>query len=220
METTMDRIDKQLERTLVGGSSTEALTGAAAVVLAILGLAQIVPRFMVSVASIVLGVGMIFFSAMIGVEYSRILARTGEGTTQKVEFSGGISSEVIGGIAAVVLGVLALLNLMPITLTSIAAIVLGATLVFSGGVLIRLNSLKIEMTDAHRIAKQVARDSMLGAIGTEVLVGLAAIVLGILALVGFNPMTLTLVAMLAVGASMLLTGSALVGRTFSAFSTP
>jgi hypothetical protein len=48
------------------------------------------------------------------------------------------------------------------------------------------------------------------AAGTQVLVGLAALVLGILALVGIAPITMILVALLATSASMLLRSS-LVG---------
>ena len=47
------------------------------------------------------------------------------------------------------------------------------------------------------------------ATGAEALVGLAAVVLGILALVHFAPLTLTFVGMLVLGGSVLLSGSAM-----------
>ena len=48
--------------------------------------------------------------------------------------------------------------------------------------------------------------------GAEVLVGGGAVVLGIIALVGTIPLTLTLVALLAMGASTLMTGTAVAGK--------
>ena len=186
--------------------------------LAILGLAQIEPRFMIAIAAIALGAALIFDGAAVAAEYARILARSGNGAIRSVELGGGISTQIGGGVAAGVLGVLALLNLDATALMAIATIVLGATMVFSSGVSTRLNALKIETSGDHEVARRVAREALTAATGTEVLVGLAAVVLGILALVGIDPMTLILVAMLALGASVLLTGSAVVGKMLSVFS--
>lgn len=218
METTVGHTDKDVERAVIGGSSTEALAGAAALVLAILGLAQVAPGLMVAVAAIALGAALIFDGAAVAAEYSRILARSGNGALQSVELGGGLGTQISGGIAAVVLGVLALLNLDPTALTAIAAIVLGATMVLSSGVSTRLNALKIETSGDHDVAKRVAREALTATVGTDVLVGLAAIVLGILALVGLDTVTLVLVAMLALGAAVLLTGSAVIGKMLSIFA--
>jgi hypothetical protein len=218
MDTTMHKENKVLERTVIGGSSTEALTGAGAVVLAILGLAHIAPQMMVAVAAIALGAALIMDGAAVAAEYSRILAESGDGKISKSELGGGLSTQVVGGVAAVVLGVLALLNIEATTLLAIAAIVLGVTVISSGGVTTRLNALKIEASDEHEVAKRVAHEALTTATGTDILVGLAAVVLGILALVGIAPTTLTLVAMLALGASILLTGGAVIGKMMSMFA--
>ncbi|MEJ2345682.1 MAG: hypothetical protein P8090_09790 [Gammaproteobacteria bacterium] len=220
METTLGHESRVIEHAVIGGSSTEAMTGAAAVVLGILGLADIAPRFMIAIASIALGVALIFEGAAVAAEYTRILTRSGDGTVENVELGGGVSTQVGGGIAAVVLGVLALLNVDATTLMAIAAIVLGATMVFSSGVAARLNALKIETaSEQHEVAKRIARETLTAATGTQVLVGLAAAVLGILALVGITPATLILVAMLALGASILLTGGAVIGKMLSLFAS-
>jgi hypothetical protein len=218
METTAHEEGKEVERAVIGGSSTEALAGAAAVVLTILGLAQIEPRFMIAIAAIALGAALVFDGAAVAAEYSRILAHNGNGAIGRAELGGGISTQIGGGVAAIVLGVLALLNLDATILMAIATIVLGTTMVFSSGVSTRLNALKIETSGDHDVAKRVAREALTAATGTEVLVGLAAVVLGILALVGIDPPTLILVAMLALGAAILLTGSAVVGKMLSVFS--
>lgn len=218
MDTTMQKEEKVLERTLISGSSTEALTGAGAVVLAILGLAHIAPQMMAAVSAIALGAALIMDGAAVAAEYSRILAHSGKGTVNKAELGGGMSTQIVGGAAAVALGVLGLLNIEAQALLAIAAIVLGVTVVSSGGVTTRLNALRIEISDEHELAKRIAREAMTTATGTDILVGLAAVVLGILALVGIAAPTLTLVAMLALGASILLTGSAVVGKMMSMFA--
>lgn len=218
METTMNQENKELEYALLGGSSAEAIAGAATVVLAILGLAQIAPRFMISIGAIALGVALIANGAAVAAEYSRILARSGSGGWKGVELGGGVSTQLGAGVAAVVLGVLALLNVDPTGLVAIAAIVLGAALILSSGVSTRLNALKIEVSQEHDVAKRVARDAVTAATGTEVLVGLAATVLGILALVGIASTTLILVAVLSLGAAVLLTGGALIGKILSVFA--
>lgn len=209
--------NKLLERTVVSGSTTEALTGAGAVVLAILGLANIVPQMMLAVSTIALGAALILDGAAVAAEYSRILAESGNDTIDKMELGGGISTQVIGGVAGVALGVLALLHINATVLLAIGAIVLGVTVMSGGGVTTRLNALKIEVSGEHGLAKRIAREALTAATGTDILVGLAAVVLGILALVGIAPTTLSLVAMLALGASILLTGSAVIGKMMSMF---
>lgn len=216
--TATHQAEQDIERMVIGGSSSETLAGAAALVLAIVGLAHIQPLFMIAITPIALGAALIFDGAVVGREYSRILARSGNGTIQNVEMGGGISSQIGGGIAAMVLGVLALVNLHPTILTPIAAIVLGATMVFSSGVNARLNALKIETSNDHVMARRVAQEALTTATGSEVLVGTGAIVLGIVALVGFAPVTLTLVAMLALGSAILLSGSAVIGKMLSVFA--
>jgi len=218
MATIMTQPEHHRERTVIGGPTMEALAGGAAIVLAIIGLAGIEPRFMVSVSAIALGAAFVFDGGMVATEYSRILSHSG-GTLENVEFGGGLSAQVIAGIAVVVLCVLSLLNLDALVLTPIAAIVLGAAMVFSSGVSARLNTLKIDTSGDQELAKQIARQALSAATGLEVLVGLSAVVLGILALIGIGSMTLTLVAMLSLGASILLGGTAISGKMVNLFTS-
>jgi hypothetical protein len=57
----------------------------------------------------------------------------------------------------------------------------------------------------------LVRSLRAAAADAQLLVGLAGVVLGILALVGIKPLTVVLVALLAIGASALLRSSALGG---------
>ena len=220
METMTGVHEQSAFKELTFGGSTSVLTGgAAAAVLAILGLAGVAPGYLVAISVIALGVAMLFEGGFVAAEYGKILSRASdEGRKVKVELGGGLSGEALAGVASIALGVLGLLGVVPEVLIPIAAIVLGAGQMFGSGVVSRLNSLKIDASSEHETAKQVASEAMSAAAGLQVLVGLAAVVLGILALVGLAPLTLNLVAMLALGSSFLLSGGAIAGRVLSYFA--
>jgi hypothetical protein len=201
--------DKSIFGITLGRSVAGTIGGAAAVVLAILGLAGIYPHLLVSVATIAIGVSLLFKAIAIAAEYPRILART---DSSSAELGGGMSAEFLAGCAGIVLGILALLGIEFEPLTSIAVIVFGCGLIMGSAVVSRLNALKASASGADSTAQKVVGEIVSGAMGMQVLVGVSAVVLGILSLIGIRPLTLTLVALLAIGASALLTGSAIAGK--------
>ncbi len=210
--------EHRIETFLLGGSSSETIAGVAAIVLSIIGLAGIAAHYMVTISAIALGAGLLFEGGFIAAEYSRLVSQVAPtGAAAKATLGGGLSAEALAGVAAVVLGILALLNIVPEILVSISSIVLGAGVMMGSGVLSSLNALKIETSGEHAVTKRVAHDAMTAAAGAQVLVGLSAIVLGILALIGIVPQTLNLVAMLALGSAVVLSGGAVVARTLSYF---
>jgi hypothetical protein len=209
--------EKALEHAVVGGTTIEAIGGAAAVVLSIIGLARIFPGFMAAVSAIALGVALLFEGGFIASEYSRILKRSGNGKLETAELGGGLSTQTLAGGAVIVLGILSLLGIATWTLLPISALILGAGVLFGSGVASRLNAVKIETSEESERAQRIAHEMVSATAAGQVLVGLSAIVLGILALIGIAPDVLTLVAMLAVGASILLTGSAVTGRMLTLF---
>jgi hypothetical protein len=188
---------------MAGGSATEALVGIGAVVLTIIGLAGVVPHLMLSIAVIAVGAALLIEGAAIAAEYSQAAREVGGGRAASVELGGGTAIEFLGGAAGVVLGILALIGVVPVMLNAIAAIVFGATLVLSTGGVSRLGDIGPDYTTAER----AARGAVTGGVGVQALVGLGAIALGIIGLVGYNTQILTLVAVLAVGAALLITGT-------------
>jgi hypothetical protein len=102
-----------------------------------------------------------------------------------------------------------------ITLLAAVAIAIGAGLLMASGSMARLESLI--RWEYGRTRDPRTTDAVYASAGSEVIVGLGAMVLGILALVGFDPVTLVLVAILSIGASLLLSGSSVAGRFFSMF---
>jgi hypothetical protein len=194
---------------LSGGTSIEAVAGVGTVVLAILALSGIVPIYMTAIASICAGAGLVFGG---GVVASRIeFLRSHTGSKEKfMELTGGMSAEFLAGVAGIALGILALIGIAPATLLSAAAIAFGGALLLGTGAIIRLNDLPA--FTGHEEAGRWAQEVSLSAAGIQVLVGIASATLGILALVRFDWVILTPVAMLCVGASALLSGASLASR--------
>lgn len=209
--------DRHVAESIGSSSVAETVGGIAAIVLAILGLAHVDPPLMLPITTIAIGVALLFEGGSIAAEYSRIITKTSESETPVGEVGSGMTSEMLAGISGIVLGILALLGLASITLVASALIVYGTALALSSGMMSRLNDLKIEVSGAHPTAQKMAHEAVSAAMGTQVLVGLAGGVLGILALIGLAPTALVLVGMLAIGASLLLSGSAIGARLISMF---
>ncbi len=184
-----------------GGSMVESLAGVTAAILAILGLAGVDPLYMLTIAIIAIGVALLAEGAAV--------AAKSHATGSLAD--AGMSAEFLAGIAGIVLGVLALLGMMPIVLSAAAMLVFGGALLLGAGAGTELASTVHPMRMG-----ETTRKATMGAAGAKVLVALAVIVLGILALVGFEPTLLLLVAALALGAVLLLNGLAVGGRMVAA----
>lgn len=196
------------------GAATEAIGAAAAIVLAIIALAGALPLPLMSVATIVLGAAILIDSAAIGAHYSRLAhaSSTGEHRLTRVELGGGISAGSIAGIAGIVLGILALLGITPVSLCAVALIVFGAALLFGSAAKGRLTSLSSAHHGLTDHARHLVDEMVSASAGGEILVGIGAIVLGIIALLGFDPVTLVLIGFIGVGAVVLFSGSAFGAR--------
>jgi hypothetical protein len=182
----------------------ELVLACGSVVLAILGLAGVLREDLAAIAVIGLGVLLIFAGANVVLRYTELLYEAGATTNaHSTEVSRGITAEFIAGIAGVVLGILALLRIVPMTLMSSAVITYGATLLLTSRECAWLTSISKE----NEVVQQLMHSMGMTVAGAQVLVGLGALVLGILGVIGIEPIILVLVALLAVGASMLLRSS-------------
>jgi len=197
-------------RAIETGSIMESIGGAGAVVLAILGLIGVMPELLLAIATMAVGVALFLGGASLSAQSNRIA----HSRRARREISSGVGMAAFAGIGGAALGLLALLQVNPFTLLSVAAIVLGGGLVLASAGLTKLED-NLDAMDAE--GHHAEHETMAVAGGTEILVGLGAIALGILALSGVDPMTLTLIAALSMGASTLLSGSSLAGRVFSLF---
>jgi hypothetical protein len=199
---------------LAGGSIGEIVAGGGAVVLSIIALAGMLPAALTAVATIAVGSALFFEGAAVATSYRELLHRVAGGTTEALEFGGGMTAESLGGLAGVALGILALVGVAPTVLLSVAAIVLGAAILLGAGVTGRLNDLQVAQS-ADETRRLVAREAVAAATGTQVLVGAGALVLGIIAVQGIAAPVLVATAMLSLGASVLFAGSALGGKVIA-----
>jgi hypothetical protein len=193
---------------LGGGSLAESVAGAGAMILAIVALSGVEVMYLAAIATIAMGAALLFEGAAIAAEYSRLISSSGD-TMSTLELGGGVTAESLGGIAGVVLGVLALLHVAPLTLMAIAVIVFGGTLIVATAANLRLKDLRLDGRRLDPRAHRTARAFVAATAGTQVLVGIGALVLGIIALQGIAPLTLAAIALLGLGAAVLLSGSAL-----------
>lgn len=199
----------------------DAIGGVVTIVFAILGLAGIAPLMLVSIATIVFGVALLIEGGAMMSEYAHIIFPSGSRAGSIENFGGvGLSAHFLVGAAGIVLGVLALLGVESITLVSIALIAFGAAMVLSSNSVWQLHQLKrAAMMPAEGqpvsgtaiLANEMASESS----GALTLAGLAAIVLGILAVAGLHSMILVFAALIALGATMILTGSSLSATVMS-----
>jgi hypothetical protein len=114
--------------------------------------------------------------------------------------TGGLALESIAGLAVVVLAVLALIGVLPMLLTTVGGIVFGIAMLVGGiaiaGAWARLTSAALRGNgDTMRAG---------GGAGVEMIVGLAAIALGVLALLGVSPAILVPALIITGGAGLLL----------------
>lgn len=182
--------------------------------LAILGLLGVFPNLLVPIAGLCVAGALLFEGGAIAARYERILHAIGASTTV-ADVGGGLSAEFAGGAAGVVLSILALAGIYPMLLMPAAMIVFGAAVLFGSAVSNRLNDV-LAMRD-NQLQQVVAREAASSASGLKVLVGLGAVVLGILGVVGFVPEVLTLVALLSLGTALLFTGTAMAGKVLAIF---
>jgi hypothetical protein len=202
--------EKLTATTLAGGSSLEVLGGVGAAVLSIIGLVGYLPMYMAAISTIVIGGALLAHGAAVTARWSDTMRRAAAERTQRVEVSGGIGSEILGGMCGIVLGIIALAGVAPLTLMAVSAIAFGGAILFSAPAQADLARLA---PDRDQRIGRFTFEAVEASMGTMVLAGAGAIVLGILSLVNVGPaLTLIMVATLAIGCALLVTAGALTAR--------
>lgn len=200
------------------GGLIDAIGGVATVVLAICGLVNLSPSILTAVATIVFGVALLIQGGAMVSEYAQVSFPIDmEGGS--IDSFGGNSlvAVFLVGAAGIVLGVLALLGVQAGVLMPIAAIAFGTALLLSSNAVWRLYVLRrgsrvqgLATSASQGGGEIIASEMASGSAGLQAVAGLAAIVLGIIALAGStNDLTINLVALLILGATLILTGSTL-----------
>jgi hypothetical protein len=188
------------------------VAGAGAVVLGILGLAGVLPFYMLTIGAICAGTALFLEGSAIASQYNELEKEMNATAKTHIVLGGGMSFEVIGGLAGICLGILALVGVAPMILVDIASIAMGGGLFLGAGSVERLDKVRTTWYSMNEPMVNWMHGSILGAAGLQVLVGLGVAALGIIALVGYVPMLLNLIAMISIGGSVLLSGAAIGGK--------
>ncbi|HTU69134.1 MAG TPA: hypothetical protein VMF11_02345 [Candidatus Baltobacteraceae bacterium] len=210
------------ERTVVevetAGSVIEAGAGVAVIALAIIGLARGDNGFVTAIAAIVLGAALFAQGGAIAAQYSKLVDLISGGAIGAIELGGGMGSDIIAGAAVVVLGILGLIGFSPGILLASAVIAAGATLLLGSASIERLAMFRASAAGLSEMATKLTQATVASAVTAQVLTGCGAIVLGIIALaMPAHAIALTLIALLALGGSIMVTGAALTGRLMQFF---
>lgn len=207
----LDDHDARITRGVIaGGSSIETLGGLVALVVTIAGFSTL-PLQMAGVAVIALGVALFAQGVAVTSRWNDAAERLGKSRRPRPELIGsGVSVEMFAGIVGIVLGTLALSGVQPLSLLPSATIVFGGALLLGGAVQPDLVYLAPERNP--KVAR-MTYSAIQTSGGVMVLVGVASVALGILALLEVGPiLSLTLIALLALGVALLFAGGALTTR--------
>lgn len=198
-----ERSDEVKLGAIMSGSTALAIGGACAILLTIIGLAGGWQTLMITLSTLIVGAAFVLHGLGIMARNMQMVSQAG-GTFEHVEAAFGVSPEFLAGCAGVVLGILGLIGLYPILLCAISVIAFGCALFFGATPRANIGAVTPETTKGYEAGRSLLSRSA----SAHVMVGLSAIVLGILAVYGIRPAVLTLVGLLCIGWALLLTGSA------------
>jgi hypothetical protein len=193
---------------------TESIGGFVAAILCIVALCGVQPGYMISIATIVLGATLLFDAASLAARYRRLPQHVSAGEWALAGLIAGMIVALIAGAIGVVFGVLALWGLGTLALLAVAALVFGVALILGTGLVFRLNSFEREAVEPAAVSGFRATDvSGWIAGGLQVLLGVSAIMLAILALTDTAPLTNTAVGLLLVSLAAFITGTVFCTRS-------
>jgi hypothetical protein len=200
------------------GLLTEGAAGIAVIVLAIIALAGISTGPLVAIATIVIGVGLLVQAFNSAAENSKLTTANEAVELAGTELAGALLVDCLCSLTGIILGILALVGIAATYLVPAALIVFGGALALSGASNARPKSVAVLAPGAGP-SRLVSRAGSVAAGGMEILIGLAAIVLGILAVIFMSSWVLVLVGYLAVGAALLLVSASFSGAVLRLFAT-
>jgi hypothetical protein len=199
------------------GLMTEGAAGIAVIALTVVALAGVSTEVLASIAAIVIGVGLMVQAFNSAAEEARVTAPNTAVNTQGAVLSGEVMVDCMCGLTGIVLGILALVGITAAYLLSAALIVFGGSLLLGGAISLRPRTLAVTGPGSETQITSYQGSPAAG--GMEILIGLAAIVLGILSVVMAPSGVLVLVGFLAVGAALLVVSASFAGAALRLFTT-
>lgn len=213
IDTEHDSLDERVNELVVEtGSGFELFCGAIAILLGVLGLAGYYEIYLAAGATVAVGFAMLAQGSTIATRWRRAVHLADTERTERL----GMTTEMFGGLVLIVLGVLAVLGVEPVTLLAAASLVIGVALLLGGPTQPSFVPVPSGVSPVHW---EVQRGPGRTSAGVMVMAGLAAVVLGLSALLEWGPaIPLVLVAMACTGAALVLTGGTLATRIAHRFA--
>ena len=198
------------------GLLTESAVGIAVIALAIIALAGVSVDVMASIATIVIGVGLIVQGFNSGAEEAK-LTQPASANAPDATLGGEAMVHCAGGLTGIVLGILALVGVNTAHLLAPALIVFGSSLLLGGFISMRPRTMRVASGAMEQ--QMVTYQTSPAISGLEALAGLAAIILGILSVIMTPFGVPVLVGFLAVGAALLVVSASFAGAALRLFGT-
>jgi len=198
------------------GLMTEGAAAIAVIVLAIIALAGVSTDALTSIAAIVIGVGLMVQAFNSAAEHSKMMTANAATGAHAAAFAGDVMVDCMCGLTGIVLGILALVGMGAAHLLPPALIVFGGALLIGGAVSMRATTLPASASGSEALGVTYQGSPAAG--GMEILIGLAAIVLGILSMLMTGTWVLVLVGFIAVGAALLLASATFNGAVMRLFT--
>jgi hypothetical protein len=197
---------------VVAGTTMASMWGLAAVVLGIVGLSGFEASAAAFTATLLLGLGFLTLGYTGRMSHFFVHSRGSDTRWSATALGSGTSLAWFAGFSGVILGIAGLVFSTAFSLLGVMAVVYGLTLLGCVGLTQPGSYWEHAVGGGHR-RFFLTRDLVFG---LELFIGLGAVILGILALLGYAPLMLGLVSMLAIGATTIFVATALCGTTMHA----
>lgn len=197
-------------------STTEAIGGVGAIILAVIALCGVLDRYLGPIAVIAVGGALFIEGGATGSRYLNRLRQMQAENPASEEIGLGMTVEFLAGAAGVVLGILAIAGVAPATLMAVAVLAFGAALALGSGPISRSSRWVAYPSGPEELGmRHVMGDLANAAAGAQLFLGFAAVVLGVLALVGLSPFVLEMAGILCVACSITFTGTTMGSKMVS-----
>jgi hypothetical protein len=208
-------IEDRRTREFIGtGSAIAFVVGLCSAVICIVGLTTIYSVAAASLATILIGAALL-------IEAGSVVARSNKLAYESTEVGWAIGSEnavlSLVGILGIVLGVMAWSGIDTVTMLACASILMGTGLLVESSSESVLARLRLASYRTREPAEHYTHQAMRASAGINLLIGIAGIILGVMALMGYSSFTLIFVSMLTLAVGVLLGNLALAGCFLGAF---
>ena len=207
---------------LASGATVASMWGLGALVLAIVGLSGVFAAQILPVTVIVLGLAMLGLGATAATWVRMFRFSKHQGSRRRIGVLVGVASAVIAGLVGVVLGILNLVFLGALQFGAVAIIVMGAGLLLHSEVMRRVSQFANHVIYHEAEARQPGGPFAMNALSLaplrDFIVGLGAVILGILAVMSFAPVVLAFVALLTMGVALSASALTICGASLEALN--